>query len=105
MKKFVFEYYNEADPSERTEVRDDRMKKWNDWFGDMGAKLVDGGNPFGPGGMAVEASGVSKIENHPATGYSIVNASDIEEAAEMAKGCPVLEMKAGAVRVYEALPM
>jgi hypothetical protein len=105
MKKFVFEYYNEADPSERTEVRDDRMKKWNDWFASIGAQMVDGGNPFAPGSMAVEKSGVTTIENHPATGYSIINAAGMDEAVEVAKGCPVLEMKAGAVRVYEALPM
>jgi hypothetical protein len=55
--------------------------------------------------MAVEKSGVSKIENHPSTGYSIVKAASMDEAVELAKGCPVLEAKNGAVRVYEAMPM
>jgi hypothetical protein len=105
MKKFVFEYYNELTPAEREGLDSSVMDAWNKWFGSLGSKMVDGGNPFGPDGMAVEKSGVSKIENHPATGYSIVNAASMDEAVELAKGCPVLEAKAGAVRVYEALPM
>lgn len=103
MKKFVFEYHNEADPN--APMQDGIMEKWNTWFGALGSKLVDGGNPYASGGMAVEKSGVSKIENHPSTGYSIVNADSMDEAVEMAKGCPVLDQPAGAVRVYEALPM
>jgi hypothetical protein len=54
---------------------------------------------------AVEKSGVSTIENHPASGYSIVKASSLDEAVDLAKGCPILEEPAGAVRVYETLPM
>ena len=107
MKKFVFVYSSEMTMAEREERGMDKgvMEKWNQWFGAIGPKMVDGGNPFAPGGMAVEKSGVSQIENHPATGYSIVNAADMDEAVEMAKGCPVLDAKGGAVRVYEALPM
>jgi hypothetical protein len=71
----------------------------------LGDKLVDGGNPFNNNGKAVESSGVTDIENYPATGYSIVKAESIDEAAGLAKDCPVLLEPGGAVRVYETLPM
>ena len=107
MKKFVYEYYSELSMAEREERNTDAgvKEQWNKWFGSLSSKLADGGNPFAPGGMAVEKSGVSKIENHPSGGYSIVNAADMDEAVALAKGCPVLDARGGAVRVYEALPM
>lgn len=105
MKKFVYEYYSEEAMAADESAQAEAMAAWNKWFGSLGSKLADGGNPFAPGGMAVEKSGVSKIENHPSTGYSIVNAASLDEAVELAKECPVLNAKNGAVRVYEALPM
>lgn len=45
------------------------------------------------------------VQDKPATGYSIVNAKDMDEATELAKGCPLMASKDGAVCVYEALPM
>jgi hypothetical protein len=105
MKKFFFEYHsNEGMGADEAAVAEN-MAKWNKWFGSLGKALVDGGNPFAPGGMAVEKSGVSKVEIAPSTGYSIVNAASMDEAVEMAKGCPVVDAKGGAIRVYEALPM
>jgi hypothetical protein len=41
-----------------------------------------------------------------AKGYTIINAKDMKEATEIAKGCPALvEDSEGTVRVYEAMPM
>jgi len=79
---------------------------WMAWFQELGDKLVDGGNPFNKGGKAVQQSGITTIENFPATGYSIIKAESLDEAAELAKGCPILKDSAdAAVRVYETLPM
>lgn len=106
MKNYVFEYYNDSDPAAREEPMDKGvMDAWNAWFGGMGDKMVDSGNPFNSNGMVVEKSGVSAIAKHPATGYTIVKAENMDEAAEMAKGCPVLEQTNGAVRVYETVAM
>ncbi|HSX44312.1 MAG TPA: hypothetical protein VLE69_03385 [Candidatus Saccharimonadales bacterium] len=102
MKNFVFIYYNNGT---RDNVSAEESKaEWGGWFGKLGDSLVDAGNPFN-GGKAVEKSGVTDIENWPATGYTIVKADSMDEAVEMAKGCPVLEEPDGAVRVHEALPM
>jgi hypothetical protein len=103
MKNYVLIYYNNGT---RDNVSPDEVRAaWEGWFGSIGEKLVDGGNPFNQGGKAVEKSGASTIENHPATGYSIVKANSLDEAADMAKGCPVLDEPGGAVRVYETMPM
>jgi len=103
MKNYVLIYYNNGT---REGVSPEESKAaWGNWFGSLGDKIVDAGNPFADGGKAVEKSGVTTIENWPATGYTIVKADSIDEAAELAKGCPVLDEPDGAVRVYETMPM
>lgn len=101
MKNYVFVYYD----SSNTEASEEVAKAWGAWFGSLGDKIVDAGNPFKSGGKAVEKSGVTTIENHPATGYTIVKAESLDEAVDLAKGCPLLGSDKGAVRVYETLPM
>lgn len=104
MGKYVFIYYNGGSTGDMP--MEEVKAAWMKWFGELGDKLIDGGNPFNDGGKAVENSGVTTIENFPASGYSIVKADSMDEATEMAKGCPVLEhVETAAIRVYEALPM
>ena len=99
MGKFVYVYY----ASDVTNAGDDAS--WGKWFGELGDKIIDAGNPFGDGGMAVHMGGVMPVTDRPVTGYSIITASDMVEATELAKGCPLVSSKDGAVCVYEALPM
>lgn len=102
MGKYVFIYYagdKASDPAVASE------EAWGKWFGELGGKLMDGGNPFAEEGQAVEKSGTSTIENFPATGYSIVKADSMKEATKLAEGCPLVQLEGTAVRVYEALPM
>jgi hypothetical protein len=102
MKKFVYIYngpQSNEPPSKKV------FEAWNAWFGKLGDKLVDGGNPLSPAAKRVtEENGVSDLTSGQALGYSIVNAESIDEATEMAKGCPVLGAHCS-VDVYEALPM
>ena len=107
MKKFVFVYHGTMSQENISQEDMKRtMDKWMAWFGTFKDQMVDGGNPFAPMGKAVSAQGVETVSaaQHPATGYTIINAKDIEEASVIAKGCPILENK-GSVHVYEALPM
>ena len=110
MKKFVFVYYG---GNKHKDMSDDERKavmdKWMTWFGTFKDKQVDGGNPFMDNGQAVTADGVADIPTDmwPAKGYTIINAADINEACEVAKGCPMIvdgEPNA-TIRVYEAMPM
>ncbi len=45
------------------------------------------------------------VQDKPATGYTIITADSMDEATELAKGCPLMSTTDSAVCVYEALPM
>ncbi|MEO8953475.1 MAG: hypothetical protein ACR2H5_08950 [Ktedonobacteraceae bacterium] len=82
------------------------MDAWGAWMGGLGSALVDGGNPFTPTAKSVTSNG--KVSDGPvgtlATGYSIIKAESLTDAAEKAKGCPVLS-SGGQISVYEIIPM
>jgi hypothetical protein len=99
MGKYVYIYYSGS------ESDGGNADDWGKWFGSLGDKLVDGGNPFDKGGQAVHQGGVMDVQGKPATGYSIVNADSMADATELAKGCPLVSDPNSAVCVYEAMPM
>jgi hypothetical protein len=109
MKKFILVFYGRVRPED---ISKEDMKKtmdnWMAWFGSFKGNMVDGGNPFASGAKSVTAKGVETIaaDKWPAKGYTILNAKDMEEAVNIAKGCPALaDDDQGMVHVYEALPM
>jgi YCII-related domain len=81
--------------------RDAAMKAWGEWFGRLGAAIVDPGNPFGAS-SAVTADGTATPGD--LTGYSLVNAEDLTAATELVEGCPILS-SGGSVEVYETIPI
>jgi hypothetical protein len=103
MAKFVLVYTGgsfEPDPEQQQKV----MEAWMNWFGSMGPAVVDVGNPFGAGCTIGTDGSSSDGGASGLTGYSIIEASDLPAAAELAKGCPVLT-NGGGIQVYEAMPM
>ena len=100
MGKYVYIYYDGTNGSDSGD-----NEAWGKWFKELGSKIVDAGNPFDPAGQAVHQGGVMPVNEKPATGYSIINAENMEEATALAKGCPLMGAKDSAVCVYEALPM
>jgi len=79
----------------------DVMKAWDSWFSTLGPALKDGGNPFTPMARRIAADGtVSDGAPGAASGYSIIQADSLDEATEMAKGCPVVQGGAS-ITVYE----
>lgn len=89
-------------PAEQAQV----MDAWMAWFGKLGDRVVDGGNPFKP--TAKHLSSDKQVGDGPigsgATGYSILRADTLDAAVDAAKGCPVLD-GGGQITVYETLPM
>jgi hypothetical protein len=98
MGKYIYVYYAGKSDGGSAEA-------WGAWFGALGDKLIDGGNPFGENGQAINKQGVMAVQDSPLTGYSIVNALDMSDATKMAEGCPLVSSGEGTVCVYEALPM
>ena len=91
MTNFVLLYGGEpmnGDKSEQEKV----MKAWMAWYEDLGSAVVDAGNPFAPKSKTIVHGG-SVSDGQDATsahGYSIVKADSLDEAVELAKGCPLL---------------
>jgi hypothetical protein len=86
-------------------------KRWMDWIGGIAAqnKLGDRGNRLFPSGKVVKPGNIitdgpySEIKESIG-GYSIVKADSLEEATELAKGCPALTV-GGSVEVREIREM
>jgi hypothetical protein len=81
------------------------MEAWGAWFGKLGDKIVDAGNPFAEHSKNVSNSGAvhDGAIGTPATGYSILKAESLNAAVDLAKGCPVLQ-SGGKITVYEVSP-
>ncbi len=105
MAKYLFVYHGGGDNPTNEEEVAAVLDAWGNWFGTMGAAVIDGGNPVGqsytvsPGGSVTDNGGPN-----PATGYSLVEASSLDDALAKAKGCPILDAD-GSVEVAEAIDM
>jgi hypothetical protein len=113
MKDFLFVYRADyaAQPKSSPEEMQAITKLWMDWIGSIAAqnKLTSPGNSLTSGGKVVRPKNV--ITDGPYTeikeligGYSIVKTATIDEAVELAKGCPIF-MVGGNVEVREINPM
>jgi hypothetical protein len=96
MKKFVFLCYGYVEPTQEI------MEAWGKWFASIGDKMIDPGSPLGSG-KEISHSGTKELTLglESLTGYLIINAGSIDEAVEIAQGCPIIT----SVRVYEAMSM
>ncbi len=113
MKEFVMLFRNDYQPDNLPSVEQMQttMKKWMDWMGGIAAqnKLASQGNRLGNAGKVVKSGNV--VTDGPYVeikeslgGYIIVKAASIEEATEMAKGCPILNF-GGNVEVRDVIEM
>jgi len=107
MPRFMFIYKGQAsDMSEMNEEEGQAvMAKWMAWMASVGAALVDVGSPFGPGSSVVDDG--SAGDSVALTGYSIVEADDIEIARSLTRGHPYLSEGKGnyAIQVHELMPV
>jgi len=84
-----------ATPEESGQI----MQKWMDWFKELTASgnLKDGGQPLEEEGKVVKDGGRTVTDGPFAEakdlvgGYTLIAAESLARAAELAKGCPILE--------------
>ena len=100
MAKFLFVYrndpnaYNKMTPEEGQQ----QMQKWEKWIGEGMQKgwMLDPGDALTPEGRVVRGKVVTDgpfVEAKEVVGgFSIVQADTIEAAAQLAKGCPGLQI-------------
>ena len=113
MKEFALLFRNEAGNEAKItpEVLETLTANWQQWVGGIAAqgKLVSPGNRLGFDGRSIK-SGDSVTEGPYAEvkdtlrGFHVVKADTIDEATEIARGCPILSI-GGTVEVRDIIPM
>jgi hypothetical protein len=66
------------------------MKAWEAWFSELGPAVADPGNPFTPAAKRITGGPAIVDTAAAASGYSVIEADTLEQAAKLASGCPVL---------------
>jgi hypothetical protein len=96
MEKFVFLHVGFVPPTPEI------GQAWMAWFESIKDKIVDSGSPFGPG-REITKDGTKdlSLDIDAFTGYTIINAADLDEATEIAATCPSIT----GIRVYPAMSM
>lgn len=111
MNEFVFLYRGGNRPT-TPEDGQQAMQKWMAWFKDLADKghLADRGQPLERSGKVVRGGGKSVVDG-PFTetrevvgGYTLIKANDLAHAAELAKGCPILQ-RSGDVEVRPVMKL
>jgi len=91
MSKYLFVYHGGSMP-ESDEEAAKVMQAWMDWLKSMGDDAVDPGNPVG---MSATVHPDKSVTNdggsNPVSGYGIISATDLDDAYDKAKGCPILD--------------
>lgn len=113
MKEFllIFRTSEQPEATRSPEQMQEVMQQWIDWFGGIAAqnKLVDRGNRLGTQGKTVKPGNV--VTDGPFMeikeiigGYSMIRANSLEEATDIASGCPILKV-GGCVEVRDVMVM
>ena len=111
MNEFVYLYRGgENRPS--PERMQETMQKWMAWLKDLAEKghLKDQGQPLERSGKLVKGKQKSVTDGPFAEtkdlvgGYTLIQAKDLDQAVELSKGCPVLELD-GTVEVRPVLKL
>jgi len=113
MNEFSLIFRNEQNPDAQfsPEQMQNILKQWRDWMGGIAAqnKLANPGNRLGIEGAVVRKGNV--VTDGPyaeikemISGFIIVQTETLEEAIELAKGCPVFNA-GGSVEVRSIIPI
>lgn len=107
MSKFILLYKGPATPMDQMspEKAQEVGAAWFAWRDKLGSSLVDFGSPMGPGQSVVDDGSDGQAVD--LTGYSIVEATDMDGALKLVEGHPFLSDATGefSIEVYELLPL
>lgn len=100
MAKFLITYSGGAQPEGMTEEQTAKvMQAWNDWYAGLGDAVVDFGNPTGASKVVVPGGVVS--DGAPGiTGYSLISADSLDDAAAACRAHPHLDA-GGTITIHE----
>ena len=111
MSEYIFLYRNSTVARERTmgtpENAQKTMQRWMTWMRELESKghLKNAGQPLERAGKTVRGNSKA-VTDGPFVeakdvigGYSVIEAADLGQAAELAKGCPGLDDPDGSVEI------
>jgi hypothetical protein len=79
------------------------MEPWMAWYKKCGKAIIDQGAPLGKG-ACIDKKGTAKSQTQ-VTGYSIVQAKDLETAKAIVTDHPHLAMPKASIEVLEIMPI
>jgi len=103
MSKFIFAFHGGTPPKTPEEGKA-MMAAWMAWMDEIKGSIIDPGAPVG---MSKTVSGKGVADDggaNPISGFTIVEAADMDGAIAMAKGCPI-NTGGGSVEVAELMSM
>jgi hypothetical protein len=111
MSQFIY-LYRGGETGRSPERMQQMMQKWMAWMKELGAQghLTDRGQPLERTGKIVQGKQKAVTDGPFAEakdvigGYSIVEATDLDQAVQLSKGCPIFEVE-GAVEVRPVMTM
>ena len=75
---------------------------WGKWFESFADKVVDIGGHFSAArGISHTGTKDLPLGMESITGYSVINADNLDDAEKIAQGCPII----ASIRVYEIMAM
>ncbi|MBV9197126.1 MAG: hypothetical protein JO168_23575 [Solirubrobacterales bacterium] len=95
MPSFLFSFRAPRDYAPTADTRAD----WNGFFQGLSPHLEDIGNPIFSRQSVGETGGATVLG-----GYTLINAGSLEEARELAAGCPLVT-RGGGVEIGEITPL
>jgi len=112
MSEFLFLYRGGQRPESPAEG-EKVMQKWMAWMQELGQRghLKDRGQPLEDTGKVVRGKqkvvtdGPYAESKDLVGGFTVVEANDLAHAAELSKGCPILDNEGGIVEVRPVMQM
>jgi hypothetical protein len=112
MSEFLYVYRGGMNASTPPEARQQQIQRWMAWFKDLTAKghVKNMGNPLERTGKTIKGSDKTVTDGPFAEakdlvgGYSLIEAKDLDQATELAKGCPIFLM-GGSVEIRPIMLM
>jgi hypothetical protein len=113
MSEFVYLYRSGPRPAPTADQAQQEMQKWMSWLRDLTEKghIKDPGHPLERRGKLVAGKARSITDGPFAEtkdvigGYTLVQASDLDQAVALAAGCPIFEIADGTVEVRPVMKL
>lgn len=107
--KFLAIYYATAEAQTRMsedtpEQNAETIQKWMGWAEKVGKNMIDFGAPLMMA-TQVKADGKTEVGNGEVSGYTLFEATDLEEAAAMLNGHPHYEIDGCRIELHQCVDL